>query len=234
MFFFKRKPIVITSFISEDHSAIFEYSPIVPAQKVIPEWWRSMAPGVFDWAEMEGVTNAKSCIGIINTIRSGLILPLWCEVAIKTDESGMKYAYADRKSYASIHPNNQAPGFYDDYYVFKLHSPWMIKCSEDNINLHFGQPFYHSTSPLPYYTPPGIVSPTRKAYSTNIFIFLPKKIKNEYILEINTPLLQIIPMTDRKVEYKTEVLSASEFLKQRDNVSYRNVFLRKGIKRKLF
>jgi len=182
---------------------------------------------------MRGITNVKSCVGIINTIRSGLIIPLWCDIAIKTDESGWKFQYADGESVASVHPNSQALGFCTDYFVFKLHCPWLIKCSEDNINLHYSQPFYHFVSTPTYITPPGIGSPNRKAYSTNIFIFI-KKIEAELFLNINTPLIQIIPLTDRKVVYKTEMLSASEYEKQRDNVGYKNVFLSKGIKRKLF
>ena len=233
MFFFKRKPLIITSYISEEDSAILQYSPVIPSQKLIPEWWKQVGPGKFNWDNMRPELNVKSCVGIINTIREGLILPLWSEIAIKTDESGWKYTYADYKSQASVHQSKQAPGFFSDYYAFKLHSPWIIKCSEDNVKLSYSHPFYHFTSPTPYFTPPGIVSPVKKVYNTNIFLYL-KKTENELIIELNTPLLQIIPLTNRTIQYKTEVLTSSEYIKLCQIIGYKNVFISKGIKRKLF
>lgn len=233
MFFFKKKPLIFTSFISEDNRGIFEYAPMLPSQKIIPAWWKQVSPGIFDWDIMKVKTNVKSCIGIINTLREGLILPLWSEIAIKTDLTSWKFQYADTISTASVHNNIQAPGFYEDYFTFKLHSPWYIKCSENNIKLHFSQPFYHFTSPTCYFTPPGIVSPVKNGYSTNIFLYV-KKTENQFILEHNTPLLQIIPLSDRSIQYKTEILSSSEFFKLNSIINYGNVFLSKGVKRKLF
>ena len=231
MFFFKKKPLIFTSIISEEDNAILEYAPIIPAQKLIPDWWKNVPPGVFDWDIMKSSNTVKSCTGIINTIRSGLILPLWCDAAIKTDGSGWQFQYSDKRSVASPHPNSQAPGLYNDYFIIKLDSPWIIKCSEDNIKLHYSQPFYHFTSPTPYLIPPGIVSPSRKVYSTNIFMFV-KKTESKLILEFNTPLIQILPLSDRKIQYKTEMVSLMEFERHSNIGSYTSVFFSKGLKRK--
>jgi hypothetical protein len=233
MFFFKKKPLIFTSYISEADNGIFKFAPVIPSQKLIPEWWKQVSPGAFDWDTMIAEVNVKSCVGIINSFREGLILPLWCDLAIKTDESGWKYKYSDNKSEATVHKSRQAPGFYSNYYAFKLHSPWVMKCSEDGIKLSYSHPFYHFTEPVPYYTPPGIVSPVKRTYNTNVFLYI-KKSDNEVILEHNTPLLQIIPLTDRNVQFKTEVVSPSEYHKLNTITGYRNVFFSKGVKRKLF
>lgn len=232
MFIFKKKPVDLIAFVEETYSAVNEFSPIVPASKVIPEWWKNTPAGEFSWDEMQSINTTKSCVGIINSLRAGFILPLWSELAIDVSDEFWKYKFSDNMSMATVHPNWQAPSFYNDHYFFKLHAPWLFRCSDD-IKIAFNTPFYHTTEEGNYVTPPGVLSPVRGVYPVNIFIFV-KKTANRFIIKPNTPMYHITPYTEREVVFKTEVLTNSEFSKYFKLMGYKNTFVAKGVKRKLF
>ena len=228
LFFFKEKPVEIVAYIKEDYVTINEQSPIKPAREYFPDWWKNTPSSTFNWDTFKVDASTKSCPGIAQTLQKGFILPLWSDLAIKTQDDNFVWRFADNLSVLVHHKNEEAPGFYRDYNIFKIASPWQIKSP---VSLLYTLPFYLFTSPLPYITPSGIVNPVNNFCATNIFI-LTKKLQEESRLMIKqgTPLFHIIPLTERKVIFRTEVLSESEFNKIKKFTSYRNHFTAKGLK----
>jgi len=120
------------------------------------------------------------------------------------------------------------PGFYEHYVILKFHTPWLFKSSED-LRMAIFEPFYMNNKPKPYITPYGIAETTNKVFTPNFFILLQKQ-KRKMLIETNTPMVQILPMTEKIVEIKNEVITENEYLKYWSYVAQRPYFFSYGLK----
>lgn len=229
LFYFKKKPLVFTAFVSEEYAFANAYSPITSTKKNIPKWWKNLPSGNFNWDTLTSSTTTKHCVGIINSFTSGFILPAWTEIAFNITPERWSYQSADTITELSFHANEQTQGFYKDYIFLKIHSPWVIECSEPGIDLMHHFPFYHFTEPREYITPNGIISPIKQLYTSNIFMFF-KKNNAKIMIEQNDPLLHIIPITEKEYNIKTEVVSFSEYIKKASIISRKPNFFLNGVK----
>ncbi len=203
LFFFKEKPIEIIAYISEKFSYVNQYSPIAPAKNNYPSWWKSIPSGKFNWEKFKAETTVKACPAVINSVSKGFIMPLWCDIAIEHTESEYRVDVADKRLEMGVHSADQSPGFYSDFFHFKIASPWFIKSSVDLIYL---PPTYQTAEPTPYITMPGIIPPLGGYAGTHVFIFSKKSPSTKIYLKQNTPLLHIIPLTEKKIKFRTEVV----------------------------
>jgi hypothetical protein len=211
LFFFKEKPIEIIAFVREKHAYVNNFSPIVPAKKCLPAWWKQMPASHFDWESFDEKLYVRSCPGILNTLTSGYIVPLWCDIALEyNDKNSYRANVADKSLRVDIHDHSQSPGFYPDHYHFKLVSPWWFKTS---VNLAFLPPLYHLNSPACYQTMPAIVPPIGEYSASHVFIFAKIMDSAKLFLKQNTPILHVVPMTDKKVIFRTEVADESQMSK---------------------
>jgi hypothetical protein len=228
LFFFKEKPVEIVAYTSDDFITINERTPVKLAREYFPDWWKNTPSSSFNWEHLKVKTTSKSCPGIGHTLQKGLILPMWSDLAIKTQDIQFQWQFADNKSIMGIHSNDEVPEFYNDYFIFKLHSPWLFKST---VPLLYTSPFYLFTSPPPYIIPTGIVTPVNNLCGSNIFI-LTKKTQEEsrYMIKQSTPMLHIIPLTEKNIKLRTEVISVTEMNKLRNYTAYRNHFTARGLK----
>ena len=211
---FIQKPIKITAYISTEYSFAQTYSPIERASVFTPKWWKTLSKPISYWGEDNKYniqTNAKSCLGILGTFQTGYVLPLWSDLSIKIGANNFAYQFSDLKSKLNIHANSQLNGFYEDYIIAKITSPWILKTSED-IKFTFCNPFYMQSSITPYIIPYGIAPTINKLSFTNIFLLFEKR-DREITIRQNTPMIHIIPITDKNIEFKTEIISTEEYLK---------------------
>ena len=95
LFFFKEKPLEIVAFVDSDYSYAKQYSPIVPAKQLYPEWLKNVPQSRFEWDKFQPETTVKSCPGIIQSITSGFIVPMWSELALEYSTTHYKYKFAD-------------------------------------------------------------------------------------------------------------------------------------------
>lgn len=229
LFFFKEKPIEIVAFIKDIYNSIKEFSPIVPARDLFPDWWRNTPSSSFNWDNLQPVNTAKSCPGIIQSLTTGFIMPLWSDLAIQYSDSQYQYQFSDMQTMLSDHPDYQSPNFCEDYWKFKIHSPWILNTP---VKLMYTSPFYHNTSSsFPFIIPPAIVPPIKHLCGTQVFIFAKKEQKlNRTVLKSGTPLMHIIPLTESKVTIRCEVVSESEYSKKISIVGFKNSFNNRGLK----
>lgn len=232
LFFFKETPIVITSYLPAKYNLVEKITPIADARNYFPDWWKNTPSSRFSWDKMTGDNTAKSCPGINHMLQKGAIMPMWCDFALKTKGTDFQWQYSDTSSSLKLHTGDQAPGFYPNHSIFKFESPWLIKTS---VSLLYTSPLYLFTEPLDYIIPSGIVPPVQKSVSTNTF-FIIKNYEEEkkYFIKGGTPLLQIIPLTEKKVIFKTEVVSDFEYEKLNRITGYINHFSGRGLKNMFF
>ena len=210
IFKFLQKPIHINAFVPENFSFANEWHPIVPSSKFIPPWWKNTPKSHFNFDEFKAIRTVKGCSGIIETFKNGYILPLWSDLAFShSNEKDWKYQFADQMSTITPHINNQFQNFYTDHSFFKMDVPWLIETSE-NIKILTLDPFYLTNEPKPYVVPYGFLN-TTMVLPLNFFLFVKKNQQyNHLLLKAGTPLLQIIPITEKPIKFTTEVLSERE------------------------
>jgi hypothetical protein len=231
MFFFKKKSIEIVAFVNEHFTFVNTYSPITLAKNKIPEWWKSTERSKYDFSIMHNFNTVKSCPAVINSLQTGFILPLWCDIALKYDRNHYEYHSSDRMTNLGTHLPKQSPGLYDDYWHFKVNSPWLIKTP---VKLLYLAPMYHQPQPIPFVTPSGIIPPVGGLCPTNIFLFAKKPEQEEkeeqVMIKQLTPILQILPLTEDSYTLRTEVLNMSEFHKYDSIAGASTSFVTRGLK----
>ena len=203
LFLFKEKPIEITAIVPPDYSLALEITPIKLARECFPSWWKNTPSSKFNWDIFNSDKTVKSCPGIGLSLQRGFILQQWSDLAIETKGDEWRWNYSDVRSRVNYHGSTQAPGFYSDHHIFKISSPWRIITPVD-IFVQF--PLYMFENPPPYVTPGGFIPPIKNTCSSNIFLMIKKSEQVlQHIIKQGTPLLQIIPFTDKKVKFDDAV-----------------------------
>ena len=229
LFKFLEKPIYVTAYLSSDFSFVNTYSPIKASSHFIPTWWKNTPKSeIQGWKNNEfiGSTTTKSCLGIIGTFQNGYVMPLWSDVSIKLEPNRFSYKFSDEMTKLQFHSNQQAPGFHDDYLICKVNSPWLIESSE-NINFLFCDPIF-ATGQKNYSAIYGIIPAFNGYLNSNIFLLF-KKEPSEIFIKHNTPLLHIIPITEKRIIFKTEVINFEEYTKKASIITRKFSFLSKGL-----
>ena len=212
MFFKKRKKIVLHAFVEETNANIAQMAPIVPVKENPSVWWKNLSPSSkFNFDNMSVNITAKSCIGIHNMVSTGFFLPIWSDLAIDVwpEKSKMFAVFSDTHTPIMAHSNDQIQGFCGDHSILKISSPWRLKCDE-HINFLCCDPIYSKEKPKPFITFPGIVD-FKYQSSTNILFGFENFNETKHIFRVGDPLYQIIPLTEKEVELKVEVLSTRDF-----------------------
>lgn len=229
-FFLKPSKLVVDAFIKETFIAESKNTPLYLSSPRNVQWWKSVPKGRFLFDEMTEFRSVKTCMGIINHLSTGIVLPLWSDLAFKFDREGWKFQFCDQRSKIEMHDNNQIPNFYNDHAFFKIISPWVLS-NKNNVKFLYTDAFYHRQKALPINIIPGIVTPINKRIGTNVFFIVNKNASFEEVIKIGTPLFQIIPLTEKSIDLRIHVLTISEMAKIESFSGYFS-FTGSGIKAK--
>lgn len=107
----------------------------VPANKVLPEWYKQLAPrltGAGKQTELQTST-VKRCMPFLDALSMGWILPLCAEVQFKAEEGVVNYEWQFDESVVSNHNLGQVGGDMfprNDWPVMKFHNYWCVKVPE--------------------------------------------------------------------------------------------------------
>jgi hypothetical protein len=171
---------------------------IKPAKNYIPDWYKSIKGYNNNNIEFNSENipskNVKSCMPFLDSLTSGYMLELWCDIHVKiNDEDGRHYitwGKADPQP-AEFRENSRNPipvpiGCEPSHYIWMV--PYSIKTPK-------GYSFI-ATHPinrfdLPFISLTGIVDAEKTIGPGNYPFFLKKDF--EGVIEKGTPILQIIP-----------------------------------------
>ena len=209
MFFFKHKKIVVDCFTTKESA--YKYSPIIPAPVAMPQWIREMQSEYKSKGFIPSPT-MKRCPAIISMLTKGFVMPMWTDLIIDINQQQrqFRWMFADGETNAGEHSPEQWMAFVDpaQYAHFKVVSPWRFKTKKD-INFMWTQPFYHDQLNVNYHLAPAIIE-YKDQHSTHLNMFLDLSTK-EIMIKAKTPMVQIIPMTDKKVEIKNHLVDQKEY-----------------------
>jgi hypothetical protein len=211
MFFFKKKKIHLDCFTK--HSYVHEFFPIDNANKFLPDWWKKIPKGVLEKDNIVETPTMKICDGFIRNYRKGIILPLWSDLAIKTESDGKyQWRFADQRTGATIHPSFQRGEYLNEqsYAHLKILSPWYVTCKE-NVDFVWTYPFWNFETPEDIMMPPGIIDfKYQIATNINLFVKIDNKTK-DIIIPAGQPMAHIIPMSERPIEIHNQLVSDDEW-----------------------
>lgn len=209
LFKFKKQTVTLNAFVSEEHEYVLKYSPLKPAQRMWPEWWKNLEQEKFDFTRGHAELNMRSCSGIINTFNHGFFLPLWTDLAVTVRGDNFGYVASDQQTKVIQHFNQQAPGLLDTHLFLKLESPWAFEAPQ-GVNFVYQHPFWNQ--PIPEYLAPYGIIEYYYQHGTGVF-FIVKRETVDLFLHLHQPLVHYVPLTDKKLLINQEVLSKREFLK---------------------
>jgi hypothetical protein len=224
IFLFKEKPIVVDCFTTRD--TIYKTLRIEPASQFIPKWWKDMASTYINAEQsIMPLPTIKTCDGLIDLFKTGFILPLWTDVALKVVDNGFMFELANGKKDAEFHDKFQWQDIPEakNYGHLKLMAPWKLKTKSD-INFYLTWPQWHYPLNFPLVHANGIFSfKNRYEWNPQLFVNLTKNY--ELILNAGQPIGQIIPLTDKKVKLAHHLITESEYKKLNyTSISFFNSF----------
>lgn len=186
--------------------------PIVYAKDFQPSWTKDFA-STYEITNQCPVKNSitnrsstiSSCHGVRNLLDKGFLLRAWEDMSIVIYPNGSaSFAGAGSKDAgAEAHDKRQIPDCFGNKVVVKLKSPWHFFC--DNTQFLFIPPVYHNNLRSQGVADVMAVVDYKVNNTTNVFIIAePKNEPYEIFIKAGTPLAQIIPLTDKKINLKNE------------------------------
>lgn len=210
MFWFKRKKIVVDAFVKE-HKYI-KYAPIDKASKFFPQWFKD-TPSTHQSNLIFPTTTIRLCNGVIDMYKAGLMLPLWTDIAVQVENKILQSVASDGETFITMHDPEQWKTFVNpqDFGHMKIESPWALHTKED-IQWIFQKPFWSSQPEDPIIITPGVINYKYQS-ATNINIFVNLKTNFNKILQFKEPIIQIIPLTEKEIIIKHQVVNQQEWNK---------------------
>lgn len=179
-----------------EHNGII--NDIVPAKKHIPNWYKSIKSYgygnlVFD-SENINMHNIKSCVPFLDSLSTGYMIELWCDIHVKINDDGQSHYFTwsgAKPIPVGFRDSNENPipipiGCESSHYVWL--SPYCIKTPKDH-SLLITHPF--NRFDLPFITLTGIVDAGKAIGPGNIPFFMKKDF--EGVIERGTPIMQVLP-----------------------------------------
>jgi len=213
MFFFvKKSTIEMDAFTHWEH--VYKYSPIIEARQKVPDWFTSMEGKYMILDDLVPQATIKMCPAIQDYVLRGVIMPLWSDLAIAIEERIVRWQFADMLTENESHPERQWAPFRSpyDYAHMKLRSPWILSCKEE-VLFSWEKPFFHNDLPKEIEIVSGI-DEYKYQNSSNVNFFVDVRQDNKLTIPQGTPLVRLLPLSDKKVRIKNHLVDEAEWKKK--------------------
>lgn len=208
-FLFKKKNIVLDCFTFYD--VVKERFPISESKNHLPEWFKN-APKPKDHNKMvptHHMTSIRKCGGLIDLFKRGAVLPLPCDVKIR---SWYKDGVYNVDSFNVLSDLMVLTSFSETFH--HLTNPWVIK-QNNNIPFLITNCHYHSKRPSITISN-GVI---HFKYNPQLHIFFhmfkqeggTEENPNIILLEGGFPILHMIPLEEVNVKVNTHLVSQTDF-----------------------
>lgn len=191
-------------------------NPICELRKHLPEWWKELSSTATTSQNFTTKT-MKSCNGFVDYHASALTIPMWTDIVFDIGESiedGISCNYDSLQ----VHPFEQRGGYLpaEKYQHVKLIVPWIIECKED-IKFAFVANIWALENPEYVIIPPGVID-FKSQHSAHLNMFFPYDgRKKQFVIKTGTPIINLIPLTDRKCDIEIHPISEYEFIEKNNS-----------------
>lgn len=203
--FKKQTPVVFHCYTTSVEA--MTYAPIQRSSKFIPAWWQELAKtkNLFD-------TTMAHCAGFKYLYEKSFTLPLWTEFDVVLDQASSSSQVGDMKTRVDLHLAAQRGSFApeDKNLQLKLVSPWLICCDEE-IYCSWVPATWNNNDMYNIQVLPAIIE-FKYQNQTNVNILIKKEVEQKYYrINVNQPLVHIVPMTERKFKVVLHLVSEEEY-----------------------
>lgn len=233
MFLFKSKKVVVDCFTSVE--ALAREYPIKKSSHHVPEWWKQLET-TKHFSTNVGIDRPygtmKSCSGFVHLFRNSWTVPLWSDFKVRTLSNG-EFVYVTPSDLSTQthtqetigrHAPDQFKNAFGNYIHLKFMSPWLIT-EKSGVNFAMVSADWTVIDAIPDFRIPVGFLNFKVPSAPNINLFAPRK-EHLYEIDAGTPMVYLIPITERKVEFKTHAVSEAEYLRYTTGtVFYNNKFL---------
>lgn len=215
LFFIKPTTVTVDCFTTD--AMVYEMAKIECANKFFPDWWKKVPNTLGDHPHIRRGT-LKTCSGFVDLYRNGFILPMWCDLAIDVgpiNSNQSSYQFSDYRSAIDYSAADQRIEIFkpSHYEHLKLMSPWFVVCNQD-IEWMFLDVVWNSIDLLPYRVLTGILN-FKYINSTNINLIVPRyEHPNLFLIKYKTPLVHLVPCTEKKIKLKHYLVDEFELNKK--------------------
>lgn len=213
MRWFGKKDIILNLYTCS--APVFNYSPVIEAKKEIPQWFKKLPMPYFN-SPADHDFNMKICSGVVDYYTRGFFLNLWSDLYLNIGRIGTtshEWQYSDRESVLSTHIVDQWGGVLPEteYQHLKLQSPWIATCDTD-IDFLVTQPDWRFDIEDKIHISSGVLN-FKHQVAMNVNLFIKRQKEDiETVLHQGTPLLHIVPLTERKVILKIHLVDEEKFI----------------------
>ena len=214
MIFVKRNKIIVDCFTESE--IIFNALPIQNASNFMPKWWKDM-PATYQDGGLFKQPTMKTCSGIIDLYKVGIILPMWCDFIVKVDNNNYMWHFADEKNAANIHGAQQWDAFADptEYGHVKISSPWRVK-EKTGINWFATLPQWNFGINRNLFFASGVLS-FKYTHELNFNLFIKLHENYEKIINVGSPIAHLLPISEKEIILKHHLVDHSEYAKMAGN-----------------
>lgn len=232
MFLFKNRKIHVDCFTNIGIYATD--NPIQKASEFIPNWWKNLKATV-DLKDSNGIVipapTMKSCMGFIDLYRSGFIIPMWSDLYFKIENNNFSYQFSSKMGSIAHHSPFQYNYAYKHLVHFKIEVPWFFK-EKTGVKFSVSSCIWTMLEKMPKISLLSGVVDFKYQPSCNINGF--SSLENQpyqYNIEAGTPMLHLIPFSEKEVVPHIHTLSIEEYQKMLHRMQpYKS--LRWGLSRK--
>jgi hypothetical protein len=213
MFFFIKPSVIHLDCFTQD-ARVHKFHPISPATNFYPAWWKNLPKTVKTEKVWWGGSTMKSCTGFIEYYKNSISIPLWSELVIGIQPgTGVRWQFADHYTSAEVHNEEQFKNFVDpkSFLHLKILSPWLFK-TKKSIKWSWNFPVWNYNTPDELVILPGVIN-FKYIHSTHINMFINITQATEIFLNANTPIINLIPMSDNHVTIHNHLVDADEYKK---------------------
>jgi hypothetical protein len=214
---FKRKKITVDCFTHS--TTVYDYFPILPATNHFPSWWTDLKKPT----DLIPNLNLKTCQGLIGIYQTAFTMRAWSDLAITAgpiSDPKFNMRFADGESVAVSHGADQWSAWLSDreWQHLKIISPWVIKSKSDTKFL-MTDPMWNRTSLKDYTVLNGVLD-FKYQVTSNINLMIPRHdlVYKEFLIPVGSPLVHLVPLTEKQVEFKSHLISKEEFERKNTRV----------------
>lgn len=209
-FFLRKRKIVLDCFTHL--SFVYDHTPIAPAIRHIPQWLKNTPA-----TTSNNDPTVKSCIGLIEYSKKGIVIPSWFEMDLTIHEKDHPEDrwYDWNASHDEVTTDSHPDEQYDQYatpngHNMKIISPWHFRTNKF-VQFTWTQPLWHQRHIMKAVQILPAVVDYHYNHSTHINTLLINEKEPQSIqIEPNMPLVMLHPMTDAQIEIKNHLVSKKD------------------------